>query len=321
MSTNFADLPTVFLPYKVLIVDGMPFAYAAFHSTGFLKSSKGEKTGTRFGFMRKIMALAKKSPFDKVIICWDTPGIVSKSAIVPEYKANRVITDEKLELFGEVDKLKDLIALTRWSQVQQPGYEADDLIVTLARKAANQGAKVLVVTADRDLIQAVNERVDVLIAVMRKKGESKEELYTPAKVKEVVGVTRDQYVLWKAIHGDASDNLSPIFKKEQRDLLHALLASFPAIKKPEDFYTLLINSVFSPTSASELLTVFDSLELNLMKSPLMARLQDYYNLMLAQEPESFMVRKGKNSRVELTNLFMDLEFKSLVPRVGELVDA
>ena len=132
---------------RYLLIDASPLIYAAWNSVGKLAVQsgphKGELTGLRFQCVRSIRAYARDTGANKVVICYDTPHPVKKAEGRAEYKSNRTMTDDKRQMYEHVPALKEMISHTWWTQVEAPGYEADDLIGFFTTTLHRQGQEVI----------------------------------------------------------------------------------------------------------------------------------------------------------------------------------
>jgi DNA polymerase-1 len=151
-----------------------------------------------------INLLRDESP-THVAAAFDVSRQTFRSERYPEYKANRSSTPD--EFHGQIDVTKEVLAALGITVLAEPGFEADDLIATLATQAYKEGYRVLVVTGDRDSLQLVNDDVTVLYP---RKGVSELTRFTPAAVEEKYGLTPAQYPDFAALRGDPSDNLPGI---------------------------------------------------------------------------------------------------------------
>lgn len=192
----------------ILLVDASPLLYQVYETVGHLSTTTGEKTGTRFGFLRNIRSWKKETGANKVVVVYDSPGEVKKAEGFSEYKSNRKMTDRKTEMYGQLPGVKELVGLTGWSQAEAAGYEADDIIGTLARKFDEKGYEVCIVTPDKDLLSAVTQRVSVMLTGRPKtdKKAKSHVIYDMARVVSESGVTPRILPLKKALFGDKSED-------------------------------------------------------------------------------------------------------------------
>ncbi|MDH3308706.1 MAG: DNA polymerase I, partial [Acidimicrobiia bacterium] len=185
------------------LLDGHSLAYRAFYALPEdLATSAGQVTNAAYGFMRMLVKLLGDHHPDRLAVAWDVGRATFRSTEYPEYKAQREsapdIFRSQLPLIDQV--LTDLGI----QQFRLEGYEADDVIATMARSAAEAGFDVLVVTGDRDAFQLIDDRISVLYT---RRGISDTVLADAAWVVERYGIRPDQYVEYASLRGDNSDNL------------------------------------------------------------------------------------------------------------------
>src|SRR5690606_10620421 len=137
-----------------------------------------------------------------IAVAFDVSRQTFRADKYPEYKAGRTKTPD--EFRGQIDITKEVLAALGITVLAEPGYEADDIIATLATQAAESGYRVLVVTGDRDALQLVSDDITVLYP---RKGVSDLTRFTPEVVQEKYGLTPEQYPDFAALRGDPSDNL------------------------------------------------------------------------------------------------------------------
>lgn len=190
----------------VLIIDASPLIYATFASVGHFSTQAGEPTGLRYGFLRSVKSYAEKTKADKVVIAFDLPGQIEKAKDRQEYKANRDWTPEKATMYAQVPALRELLADTWFTQADAEGFEADDVIATIARPLAAQANTVLVVTTDNDLCQLISPRIKIW---MPPKKKDKAWMKDDDWVRENFRVPAKNLLVWRAIVGDESDHLAP----------------------------------------------------------------------------------------------------------------
>ncbi|MBE3584356.1 MAG: DNA polymerase I [Limnochordaceae bacterium] len=184
------------------LVDGHSVLHRAFHALPPLTTSQGEPTGALLGFVRMLIRLIKDEKPTHLLVAFDLPAPTFRHEAYAEYKATRAPMDEALR--SQVTRAHDLLRALGVPIFEQPGFEADDLLGTLGRQAAEQGLTALIVTGDRDCLQLVSDRLHVLLM---RKGVSEVERLDPAGVEALLGVHPDQVTDWKALVGDSSDNL------------------------------------------------------------------------------------------------------------------
>ncbi|HTX29733.1 MAG TPA: DNA polymerase I [Streptosporangiaceae bacterium] len=192
---------------RLLLLDGHSLAYRAFFALPIenFSTTTGQPTNAVYGFTAMLINVLRDEKPTHVAVAFDRGEPTFRHEQWVEYKANRRETPEdfrsQLSLIFEV---LDALGIRRLSA---PGYEADDLIATLATQGAEQGMDVLVVTGDRDVLQLVSDRVTVL---MTRRGITEMTRFTPEAVTEKYGLSPAQYPDFAAIRGDPSDNLPGI---------------------------------------------------------------------------------------------------------------
>ena len=142
-----------------LLIDGTNALYRAFFALPALRAPDGTPTHAAHGFASMLGKLLREERPDRVIVVFDAPGKTERHAIYPEYKAGRDAQPEDLSV--QIPLVRELVAAHRIPIVEIPGWEADDLIATLVARAP-AGARVTIVSTDKDLMQLVNDRVTLL---------------------------------------------------------------------------------------------------------------------------------------------------------------
>jgi DNA polymerase I len=192
---------------RLLLLDGHSLAYRAFFALPIenFSTATGQPTNAVYGFTAMLINVLRDEKPTHLAVAFDRAEPTFRHEQYVEYKANRRETPEdfrsQLSLIFEV---LDALGVRRLSA---PGYEADDLLATLATQAAAEGMDVLIVTGDRDALQLVSDRVTVL---MTRRGITEMTRFTPATVTEKYGLTPAQYPDFAALRGDPSDNLPGI---------------------------------------------------------------------------------------------------------------
>ncbi len=180
------------------LVDGSGFIFRAFHAVRPLTRSDGTPVNAVYGFSQMLMKLVDDSDADHIAIIFDAARKTFRNDIYPDYKAHRPPPpDELIPQFSLVKAAAEAFGLPA---IEMPGYEADDIIATYARLGAEAGAKVTIVSSDKDLMQLVNENVTML-DTMKNRRIGKEEVY------ERFGVGPEKVVEVQALAGDSVDNV------------------------------------------------------------------------------------------------------------------
>ncbi|MFZ2300589.1 MAG: DNA polymerase I [Gallionella sp.] len=187
----------------LLLVDGSSFLYRAFHAMPDLRNREGFPTGAIYGVLNMLRRLRHDYPADYSLCVFDAKGKTFRDDWYPEYKAHRPAMPD--DLARQIEPLHQAIAASGWNILMQEGVEADDVIGTLAQQAAQDGARCIVATGDKDLAQLVNERV-TLINTM-----SNETLDVPG-VNAKFGVPPERILDYLTLTGDAVDNVPGVEK-------------------------------------------------------------------------------------------------------------
>jgi len=184
---------------KLLLVDGSALLHRAYHAYPSLTTRKGQVVGAVYGVVSMLISALTEEEPTRVVVAWDLPKPTFRHSLYVAYKAHRVKADE--EMVEQIPLVKELIGTMGLTQIEEVGYEADDIIGTLAQK---QEGEVVILTGDQDTMQLVTPTVKVLTP---SRGRIPAQLYGPEQVKEKYGVNPAQIVDYKALTGDASDNI------------------------------------------------------------------------------------------------------------------
>ncbi|MFF3664842.1 DNA polymerase I [Microtetraspora malaysiensis] len=191
----------------LLLLDGHSLAYRAFYALkdANLMTTDGQHTEAVYGFTSMLTNVLRDERPSHVAVCFDRSEPTFRHEAFEAYKANRSETPEDFR--GQVQLIFELLDALRVPHLSLAGFEADDLIATLATQASGAGMNVLIVTGDRDALQLVNDKVTVL---MTRRGISDMTRFTPEAVVDKYGLTPAQYPDFAALRGDPSDNLPSI---------------------------------------------------------------------------------------------------------------
>ena len=185
------------------LIDGNSIAYRAFYALPEdLATKSGQVTNAVFGFTRMLIRLIKDHHPEAVAVAWDVSRQTFRTVSYPEYKANRNKAPDHFR--SQLPLIDEVLQALHINQLREEGYEADDIIASLTKKAVADGWDVLIVTGDRDAFQLVDDHVNVLYT---RRGISDTVLASTEWVTERYGITPSQYVEYAALRGDTSDNL------------------------------------------------------------------------------------------------------------------
>jgi DNA polymerase I len=183
------------------LVDGQAYIYRAFYAVRELQTSKGFPTNAIFGFINMLQRLLQDQQPQHLAVVFDTKGKTFRNNLYTAYKANRLAMPETLR--PQIPRIKEVVRAFRIPVLELEGYEADDIIATLADRWEKQGAKVIIVSGDKDLMQMVSEHVTMLDTM---KGE---HIGIP-EVRAKFGVEPARVVDIQGLMGDATDNIPGI---------------------------------------------------------------------------------------------------------------
>ncbi|MEX1005899.1 MAG: DNA polymerase I [Acidimicrobiia bacterium] len=187
----------------LVLIDGHSIAYRAFFALPEdLATTSGQVTNAAYGFTRMLIRLLADHHPDGIAVAWDVSRQTFRSEEYPEYKANRSATPDTFK--SQLPLIRDVLDTLGVRQIQLEGFEADDVIATVAGQAARDGWRVLAVTGDRDAFQLIDDDVNV---VYTRRGITDVVMADTAWVTERYGITPAQYVDYAALRGDTSDNL------------------------------------------------------------------------------------------------------------------
>ena len=192
---------------RLLLIDGHSMAYRAFYALPAenFTTASGQHTNAIYGFATMLLSLLSSEKPTHVAVAFDVSRKTFRSEIFPEYKANRAKTPD--EFRSQMSYLHELVSAFGITQFEVEGYEADDILATITKRAEKEGAEVFICTGDRDSFQLVNDKTTVLYP---KRGVSDLARMTPDAVQEKYGMSPSQYPDFAALRGDPSDNLPSI---------------------------------------------------------------------------------------------------------------
>ena len=286
---------------KLLLIDGHSLAYRAFYALPAenFATSTGQHTNAIYGFASMLINLISSEKPTHIATAFDVSRKTFRSEKFPEYKANRSATPD--EFRSQTSYLFDLVHSFGIRHFAVEGFEADDIIATLAKRAESDGFEVLICTGDRDSFQLINSKTTVLYP---KRGVTDLARMTPDAVVEKYGLTPAQYPDFAALRGDPSDNLPSIPGVGEKTAAK-WIAEYGSLEK-------LIANVEKVGGK-----VGDSLRANVSSVLLNAELTHLRSDMSIETPISELLWDGIKS-AELFALLDNLEIKALKERVKNL---
>ena len=189
---------------KLVIIDGKSVFYRGYYAMGNLSLEDGTPTGGVYGFASLAFEVIRKLKPDYVVVAWDKKGTstAKRSAIYPEYKAGRKKAPD--DFYEQIPLLKDFLKTLGWPLFETDGYEADDILGTLAVQANKLGVEVNLITSDLDMLQLIDENTKVFAM---KRGFSDIEEFDLEYFENKYGLKQSQFLDLKALQGDSSDNI------------------------------------------------------------------------------------------------------------------
>ena len=275
---------------RLFLIDGNSLLYRAFYAIQKLATSQGFPTNAIFGFISTLRKIIESEKPDYLGIVFDTKGPTLRHEAFKDYKAQRKPMPEDLVI--QLPVLKKLIAALKIPLYESPGYEADDVLASLARLAAARGLHSVIVTTDKDLLQIVDSSTSVY-------NPSKEITIDEAGVKAFFGAEASQVADVLALWGDPSDNIPGVpgvGEKTAKSLIQEfgsldnLLAGIDKIKNPR-VRDNIVNNMATLDLSRKLVRIEDGLTLDF-------------------DVESFAM--SEPDAEETTKIFRDLEFTSLI---------
>ena len=291
------------MPPTLYLIDGHALAYRTYFaltrggSSGFTSRS-GEPTAGVFGFTSVLLRILEQENPDYLAVAFDT-GRTFRDELYSEYKATRAKMPDDLR--PQIERIRQLVDAFNIPRLELEGYEADDVLGSVAHQAVEHGLGVKIITGDRDLLQLVNERI---IVTLPGKSLSDSKDYMPKDVIEALGVRPDQVVDYKALVGDKSDNIPGVAGIGPKTAV-SLLGSYEDL---DGVYAHLDD--LSPNLQKKLETSRE----NAYMSQELARIVTQLDIPLDLEqarPEEFEPQ-------EVEELFRELEFRTLRKRLTAL---
>ena len=189
---------------SLLLVDGMALLFRAYFATAmsgqFMINSKGIPTNGVYGFVKHFLTAVSSFNPSHVAVCWDMGSKTFRTEMFDAYKANR--PEAPIELVPQFDLVKEVVEAFDVPNIGLEGFEADDCIGTIAKKAS-QEAEVLILTGDQDMLQLLDDNISVILL---QKGYGNYLVHTTETFYEEKGITPKQMIDLKAFMGDTSDN-------------------------------------------------------------------------------------------------------------------
>ncbi len=189
---------------KLVLIDGHSILNRAYFGIPNLSNSKGLHTNAVYGFLNILFRILDEEQPDYLTVAFDVSAPTFRHKMYADYKGTRKPMDE--ELREQVPVMKEMLTAMGVKIVEKAGYEADDLLGTIAKRCEAQGMLVSIVSGDRDLLQLASEKIKIRIPKTKKTGTQVEDYYAK-QVMEKYSVTPEEFIDVKALMGDSSDNV------------------------------------------------------------------------------------------------------------------
>ena len=294
---------------RLIIIDSNSLIHRAYHALPPLTTKKGELVNAVYGFLLVFFKAIREFQPDFIAATFDFPAPTFRHKKFKEYKAKRPPAPE--ELYQQIPKVKEILGVFGVPIFEKEGYEADDIIGTIARAAPKKqiipGIETIIISGDLDVLQLVDSRTKVYAL---RKGVKDTVLYNKDLVKEkYLGLSPEKLVDFKALRGDPSDNIPGITGIGEK-IAESLLNKFGSLM---NLYQEL----------EELSDKAKKLKPKLRETLLRYKEQALFSKMLAQikkdVPISFNLKKcrwGKYNKAEVIQILKKLEFHTLIKRIA-----
>ncbi len=285
---------------KLILVDGSAMTYRSYYAfiNNPLRDSKGENISAIFGMANSLLKILREQNFTHIAVCFDTPKPTFRHRLFKEYKATR----EKMpdELAGQLAVVKELIEALGIPVIEEEGFEADDVMGTLAILALSEKFTVTLISFDKDFLQLLTQ--DGIDIIKPGRGKITEEIITKEDVNKKFGVTAAQITDYLALIGDTSDNVPGVPGVGPKS----------AVKLLKDFGTIE-NIIFNKSNitSERIRLAINEKQLSLSKK--LVTIDTNVNLEITVKA---MFYRGKNNE-RLKELFTELEFTSLMGEIDE----
>jgi len=190
------------VPGKLVLLDTNGLIYRAFYALPYLTTRDGRPTNAVYGLTSMVLKVLEEERPDYIAAAFDRPGPTFRHRQYAEYKAHRVAMPDDLR--PQIGLSKQVLDVLKIPMFDAEGFEADDVIATIARQAEARGLDVLVVSGDLDTLQLVDGHIHVMVT---SRGITETVIYDDAKVRERFGFTPPQLPDYKSLRGDPSDNI------------------------------------------------------------------------------------------------------------------
>ncbi|MHB9038676.1 MAG: DNA polymerase I [Armatimonadota bacterium] len=284
---------------RLVAIDGNSLLYRAFFAMRYLSTSSGQPTNAIYGLTVMLLKLFEEKP-DYIAVAFDTPTPTFRHVEYEKYKAHRKPTPDALIEQGPL--ARELIRAFNVPVIEVPGYEADDIIGSMAKEATELGMETVIVTGDLDALQLVDDHVKVMTTV---KGVSDTVEYDAKAVEERFGLKPNQMIDYKGLKGDPSDNIPGVPGIGDKTAV-SLLLEYGTVENLLDHIADLPEGKVKRT---------------LQENEEMARLSKRLATIVTELPEKLDLDEYARREPDydaLRDLFVRLEFKTMLKRLPEV---
>ncbi len=276
---------------KVLVIDAMYLIFSSYYVNRNMRTHKGEPSGALFGFVSRVENLIRDLSPDKIVVALDSKGKTFRNDIYPEYKANRDAPPEDLVL--QIPFVKEFLEKRGIEYIEAPGFEADDIIAQISY-GLGENEKAIIFSADKDLLQLVNDNVTVWHPKMRTELDSQ-------GVKDYFGLYPEQIVDYLTITGDSSDNIPGVRGIGDK-----------GAKKILEKFNSLDEALDNPDKLDEKYRkkIFEDME-SLKKSRQLVDLKNVHNLKIEEKDWNYPLTPGR----ELILFYKRFSFNSILNKL------
>ena len=273
----------------IYLVDGHSYIHRAYHAIRYLSNSKGFPTNVVFGFTKMLLKLLAEKKPKHIVIAFDVKGPTFRHGIYEDYKANRPPMPDDMSI--QIPFTKEIIKNLNIKTIEKEGYEADDVIGTLARLCEDKGFKVIIVSSDKDFRQIISPNISMWDSM-------NDRITDYASLKETYGLEPEKFIDVMGLSGDVSDNIPGVPGIGEKTAVN-LIREFGSFE-----------NVFEHVGEIKR----NKLRENLQKSrenAFMSRRLVRIDRFVSIDDDIDNLKIGEPDKKELAGIFNDMEFKEL----------
>ncbi len=292
------------MPNKIMLIDGNSIINRAFYAIPILTNKDGEYTNGIYGFLNIFFKLYDEELPDYIGVAFDLPSPTFRHKKYDSYKGHRKGMPE--ELRPQIDELKKLLLKMNINIYEKEGFEADDILGSIAKKCEKEGIDVVLVSGDRDLLQIASETTKIRIP-KTKSGKTEIENYFMKDVIEKIGVTPIEYIDVKALMGDSSDNIPGVLGIGEKTALK-IIKEYKTVEnaienvqniKPKRVAENIEKYKDMAILSKELVTIVTDISLEIPKNKITKK--DMFNDIAFQEIKRLDFKKLESRFIEFNN--------------------